>query len=103
MRRSIGWAGRAYEQGVGELKEVAEGILRRDLEEDMVLRWPEGSGQRMQHVGVVQPAEATEGGVYTDGSMIGGQTAATTITMATCWNWIIRRRSDPGIVKEGQA
>ena len=81
-RQRIRWAASIYERGVEELKEVAEKILKRYLEEDTVLRWPEGSGERVRQLEVVEPAEITEGGAYTDGSRIGGHTAAATITQA---------------------
>ena len=82
MRRMrIRWAASVSERGVKELKEVAEKILRSNWEEDTILRWTEGVREKIQQVDVLE--DIPEGGVYTDGSRIDGQTAAATITEAT--------------------
>ena len=61
------------------LREVAEEVLRDTLEEDTTFRWPERSGENIQHLEVRESAELAEVGVFTDG---GGLTSAATITQA---------------------
>ena len=48
----------------------------------MALRWPEGTKDRIRDLKILEPAEPVINGVYTDGSRVGGKTAAATITRA---------------------
>ena len=77
-RKRIRWAASTYERGIEELRGMAEVILKSCLSQETIFRWPKGVRERTAELEGV-----TEGGVYTDGSRIEGQTAAATITRAT--------------------
>ena len=69
-----------FERGLEELRGVAGKILKSCLSQDTIFRWPKWSRERVAGLKVLEGV--TEGGVYTDGSRIEGQTAAATITRA---------------------
>ena len=82
MRRKIRWGASVYDRGVKELWEVAEKILREHLEEEFMLRWVEGKGEKIQELEILESAEVAVAGTFTDGSRLEGRAAAATITRA---------------------
>ena len=69
-RKRMRWAASVYEPGLEELKETAEGIFEDCLEQDTILRWPEGSGEKIKNLEILKTAEGAEAVVYTNGSWI---------------------------------
>ena len=57
------------------LKKTAEGILKKNLEQGVHLRWMTGEEGKIKNVKI---AEETDGAEYSDGSRREGQTAAAT-------------------------
>ena len=49
-RKRVRWAASVYNRGLTELKEVAESILRQNIEEGTKVRWPEATGGKLQRV-----------------------------------------------------
>jgi len=86
--KRIRWAASVYGRHLPELREIAEPILREEVEEDAELRWmgEEGAGERK---GKVKEEKLDEDRVeeWTDGSRMEGGTATTEArylgTMAT--------------------
>ena len=59
--KGIRWAASVYERGVHELRETAEHILKGQLEESTILRWPAGSQERIEQLGILEQYTGKEG------------------------------------------